>query len=88
MPRVVLHQFAANHKDIFATQKENKKETVSIQSFHCQLQDQVCTEPGIPSFNNLTLQSPSIYTDQIRLGEQDRSATAIFAKPLRGPPSI
>ncbi len=85
---MVLHNIAANHTDLFVVQKTDSKETVSKNTVHCQLQDQVCTEPGLPEYAYNILKPNSFYIDYATALLQDSHSSPILSKPLRGPPAI
>lgn len=88
MPRVVLHNIAANHNDVFVIQERDSKESIGENTIHCQLQDQVCTEPGLPEYIYYLVKQHSFFIDYETVLLKASYPSPILSKPLRGPPVI
>ena len=88
MPRVVLHNITANHNDVFVIQETDSKESIGENTIHCQLQDQVCTEPGLPEYIYYLVNQNSFYIDYETVLLQASYHSSILSKLLRGPPVI
>ncbi len=85
MPRTILHEIAATHSDVII-QKSTTTEAVGTATFHCALQDQVCTEPGLPEYAFFNGIASSIY-----ISKNISSLSIFHSQPqysfsLRGPP--
>ncbi len=85
---MVLHNIAANHIDVFVVQKTDNKESVNKNTVHCQLQDQVCTEPGVPAYVHFAPSNNNFFIEYATALQQSLIHSPILSRPLRGPPTF
>jgi hypothetical protein len=88
MPRAVVHVIAANHTDVFVQEKKQNNEQVSSYKLHCELQDQVCTEPCLPAYANVIFSVEKYLASQLCTPTQNFYTKNYTALSLRGPPSF